>query len=331
MFDNRRPIDISGLERPLLLVVIDTEEDFDWDAEPRRDATRVDSMTFIHRVQEIFDEYGIRPCYVADYPIADHWSSASVLKEIHDTGRCEIGAHLHPWVCPPYSEPLTRANMYPGNLEAALELEKLARLASRIEEVFGQRPTSYKAGRYGFGPATASALERLGFNVDLSICPAYNHGSDGGPDYSREAARPFWFGEGGRLLEIPLTAGFVGWAGRARRSVYNFGSRLEKLKAPGVLSRLGVVDRLVLSPEGFTPAEHSKLTRFLLKEGVRTFTWSFHSPSVVPGNTPYVHTDRDLSRFLDSFRRYFDFFFGDLGGATATPRELRTRLEQPGC
>lgn len=331
MFGERRLADTSGLAAPVLLVVIDTEEDFDWDAPPQRENTQVDSMAGMHRVQEIFDEYGVRPCYVVDYAIADQHSSARVLREFLDAGRCEIGAHLHPWVNPPFVEPLSRANMFPGNLEPDVEAEKLAVLAARIEEAFGTRPVSYKAGRYGFGPATRATLERLGFEVDLSICPAFDHGADGGPDFSTEDVVPFWFGADARLLAIPLTASFVGWAGPAGRSLHHFATRLERIKLPGIFSRLNLVDRLVLSPEGYSPPEHRKLTRALLGRGVRTFTWSFHSSSAMPGPAPYVRSEADLARFLDSFRRFFDFFLGELGGVAMTPRELRAQLESSRC
>lgn len=331
MFGNRKAADVSILNHPALVVVVDTEEDFDWGAEPRRENSRVDSIEFVYRVQAIFDSYDVRPCYVVDYPVVDQSSSKGVLKEISDSGRCEIGAHLHPWVTPPYVEPLSRRNMYPGNLEPAVELEKLARLALRIEEAFGLMPKSYKAGRYGFGPSTAVALEQLGFEVDLSICPAFDHGADGGPDFSGELTSPFWFGQARRLLEIPLSSAFVGWAGPARRPLYSIGSQFEKLKVPGILSRLGAVDRLMLSPEGFSHAEHRALTKSLLAAGVRTFTWSFHSSSVMPGSNPYVRDKSDLSKFLDSFRRYFDFFLGELGGVATTPSGLRTQLEHTAC
>src|SRR5258708_31377344 len=49
----------------------------------------------------------------------------------------------------------------------------------------------------------------------------------------------------------------------------------------------------------------------------------YHSPSLVPGNTPYVTTARDLATFLDQLDRYFDFFTGELGGEPATPDDIR--------
>ncbi len=45
---------------------------------------------------------------------------------------------------------------------------------------------------------------------------------------------------------------------------------------------------------------------------------------MAPGNTPYVRTEADLDRFLDTLDGYFDFFMADLGGQPATPGEIRT-------
>ena len=55
-----------------------------------------------------------------------------------------------------------------------------------------------------------------------------------------------------------------------------------------------------------------------------------HIPSVVPGHTPYVRNDDDLRRFLDMFRRYFDYFLGTLEGVATTPTQLRAELETLG-
>ena len=86
------------------------------------------------------------------------------------------------------------------------------------------------------------------------------------------------------------------------------------------------MERIHLSTEGSTVKENIRLTRWLHTRGERVFTMSFHSPSVVPGCTPYVGSEAELTDFLDSFRRYFDYFFGELGGVTMTPLELRDHL-----
>jgi hypothetical protein len=328
MLQQSRHIRWPASQRPMLLTVIDTEEEFDWDRPVDRRSTGVNAMRSIGRIQSIFDSYGITPCYVVDYPVASRPEGSSPLREIYQSGRCEIGAHLHPWVNPPYDEPLTPRNTFPGNLSADLERAKLETLVRAIETAFGARPTIYKAGRYGVGPNTAAILEGLGFEVDLSICPPVDYRTSGGPDFRGFSPEPYWFGS--ELLEIPITGAFVGWARRAWR-LYDVAvwRPLRGARLAGLLSRARAVDRLMLSPEGFTPEEHRRLTMSLLRGGVRTFTWSLHSPSTKPGCTPYVRNEADLRRFLDTFRRFFDFFFGELDGMATTPGQLKRQLETP--
>lgn len=327
ILNSKQAIQLEKDQSPQLIVVIDTEEEFDWNKPVDRSSTSVASMQYINRVQDIFDEYGIKPCYVIDYPIASQREGYQQLVEIFKDKRCEIGAHLHPWVTPPEIEDLKPINTYPGNLEKSLEHEKLKNLTEVIQQKFDFQPTIYKAGRYGFGANTEVILKQLGYQIDLSYCPSFNHGLDGGPDYSDAHAEPFWFDDDKKLFEIPLSASFVGIAGRASKGLFNLAQNYKKIKLPGILSRLGVVDRLVLSPEGYTHEEHVKITRFLYHKGVRTFTWSFHSPTVMPGTTPYVNNEHDVERFLDSFHQYFDFFFNTMNGVATTPTLLKNKLE----
>ncbi len=325
--DSKQAIPFERDLPPQLIVVIDTEEEFDWNKPVDRNATSVVAMQYINRVQDIFDQYGITPCYVIDYPIASQQDSYPHLREILNDGRCEIGAHLHPWVTPPETEVLLPVNTYPGNLQQSLEYEKLNNLTQVIEQNLDMRPTIYKAGRYGFGANTEAILKQLGYQIDLSFCPSFDHGSDGGPDYSAAHAEPFWFDGEKTLLEIPVTGSFVGSAGAASRGLFNLAQGYKKLKVPGILSKLGIVDRLVLTPEGYTNKEHVKITQFLYHKGVRTFTWSFHSPTVMPGTTPYVENEQDVKKFLDSFHQYFEFFFTTMGGVATTPTLLKNTLE----
>ena len=64
----------------------------------------------------------------------------------------------------------------------------------------------------------------------------------------------------------------------------------------------------------------------LLRDGLTMFSLTFHSPSVVPGHTPYVRSHADLSTFLKTIERYFEFFFGELGGQPSTPERFRQDL-----
>jgi hypothetical protein len=325
---DRRPARLPADHPPVLVVVIDTEEEFDWSAPFDRSQTGVEAMHDVGLGQALFDEFDIKPCYVIDYPIATQETGWRPLKEIQDDGRCEIGAHLHPWVSPPHVEEVNATNSYPGNLPKGVEEEKLRRLAEAIESRFERRPRTYKAGRYGFGPNTTAALELLGFENDCSPAAGFDLSGDGGPNWARHSPDPAWFGTGGKLLSIPTTGGFVGSLARVGAGLHDLSHRppLANLRLPGILSRLGALERLMLSPEGYRFEHLERLTRSLQARGTRVFSFSFHSPSLRPGCTSYVRTETDRQDFLAVCRQYFDFFLGALGGVSLTPAELRGRF-----
>jgi hypothetical protein len=313
-------------DTPLLMVLIDTEEEFDWSKPLARDNTGTATIAAQSRAHRVFERYGIRPIYTIDYPVAE--TGFAPLKELHQDGLCDIGAHLHPWVNPPHDEAVTNANSYPGNLAPALERDKLGRLTDLIEQRFGHRPTVYKAGRYGVGPATAETLEGLGYEIDTSVVPESDFRADEGPDFRVCGARPYWFGRTRRLLEIPMTVGFVGGLAGAGNEVYR---RLRsglgmRFHLPGVFSRLGLFERIRLTPEGQSFEELRRLTGAMVASGHRVFSFTYHSPSLEPGHTPYVRDRADLDRFLDCFDRYVDYFKHELGGRPATPGEIKASL-----
>lgn len=313
--------------KPTLFVIVDTEEEFDWHAPFSRDNTDVRAMRHVERLQRILSPYRARPTYVIDYPVATKPDGYLPLRDIHSSGAADIGAHLHPWVNPPLTEDVVPRNSFAFRL-GKLEADKLRVLRDAIAETFGMSPAVYKAGRYGFGETTAAALEDLGFDVDISINPRMNFAGQGGPDFSFFDTRPFLFGRTRRLLEIPCSTDYVGIAGERGRVLHTFADQdaLRKLRLVGVLSRLGVVNRVMLTPEGHTIDEMKALTRALISRGVRTLSLTMHSPSLTSGCTPYVRTEQQLGQFLDRIREYCDFFFSEVGGVASTPAEFFTRL-----
>jgi len=322
-FEGHAPVEIDPERRPTLSVVVDTEEEFDWSKGFFREKTSVRHLEHIVRVQRIFDEFDIRPTYVVDYPVATQPEGTLPLKEIHDSGRAEIGAHVHPWVNPPFEEELSSRHSFPGNLGRDLEARKLAALGDAIETAFGSRPTVYRAGRYGIGPFTGAILEEQGFEVDLSVCPRVDYRRYGGPDFRAWSPEPFWFGQRRRLLEIPRSCGHMGWLGSHAHVL----SRVKNPYARGILSRTGAFAWSVLSPEGAPLPELRKFTRHLWRRGLRLFVFDFHSPSIEPGHTPYVWTDMELQAFLDNCRRYFEFFLTEMNGVPNTPLQIKRELE----
>jgi hypothetical protein len=315
---------------PLLLVVIDTEEEFDWTRPHSRENTSVTAMAAQGKAQEIFASHGITPTYVVDYPVASSPAAVEALRTFSEPGHCRIGAHLHPWVNPPHSEPVNAYNSYPGNLPNALEREKLAILTRAITEAFGIRPLVYKAGRYGVGPATAQTLEDLGYLIDVSVVPFTSFAADGGPNFSTAAFHPSWFGSNCDLLEIPLSCGFYGLLRSIGPALFPYvsGDAGMRFRLPGILARSGLLERIRLTPEGVDLAANIRLARSLHYQGCRVFSFTYHSPSLVPGMTPYVRSEQQLLEFLRTMDRFFAFFRKELGGRPSEPIEIYNLLRQ---
>ena len=315
---------------PHLFVVVDTEEEFNWSAPFARENVSVTAIDEVGRLQDVLRPYGIKPTYVIDYPVAATPSSATRLSDFCRRGECEIGAHLHPWVNPPYTEPLGLRTSYACNLGVDLEREKISRLKDAIHDGLGVTARVYKAGRYGFGTTTAEVLESLSFDVDVSVNPHMDFTGDGGPSFEGFEPVPSSFGRTRRLLEVPCTTAFTGAARRVGPGLHRAASAkwLEPFRAVGVLSRSGLLNKVMLSPEGSTYEEMEAVTGSLYRDGVRTFSLTFHSPSLKPGCTPYVRTAGERDAFLATIDRYCRYFLDRLGGVPGTPATLYDRLRE---
>jgi phosphatidylinositol alpha-1,6-mannosyltransferase len=327
LFPNIEPIRPRP-ERPVLCIVVDAEEEFPW-GHPisARNNTTV-SIRHQKWAHEIFSCYDAKPTYLVTYPIASDPSASSVLREYLADGQCDIGAQLHPWVTPPFDSGTDERLSFPGNLPVAEEREKIRRLCGAIGDSFGLRPTAYKAGRYGLGPNTAALLEEEGFMVDTSLIPRTSYAELGGPNFSDFDYRPFWFGNRRRLLELPVTRALTGLLARRMPSLYAVTERrfAAAIRARGLLARGRLLERITLSPEGSDLGAMCRLCRTMLERGERILTLSYHSPSLQPGNTPYVRDQRDLAVFLDRLSGFLSFFRDVLGGEILTLRSLHDRL-----
>lgn len=307
---------------PALFVVVDTEAAFDWSGPFRVSDTNVASVGAQGLAQGIFGDMGIRPIYVVDYPVASQPEGYEPLRKIFEARQCVIGAHLHPWTTPPLEEAVNDFNSYQCNLEPALEIRKIAVLKDQIERSFGAAPLFFKAGRYGVGPRTFQALSAMGFAVDLSIMPLADFRADGGPDFRDTRAMPYAAQD--NLLSLPMTRGQMGLltptSARVHRIIQS--PALKAIKVPGILARLNLVNTVTLTPEGISAEEQIGLIRALFARGTRHFVLHYHSPSLVPGNTPYVRSQADLAAFLRRIEAVCRFFIDDLGGLAGNPADL---------
>jgi hypothetical protein len=315
-------IDIETDRPPTLHVVVDTEAEFDWNGPFRRDLLSVTAIDRVRDAQAIFDQFGIRPIYMVDYPVATDDRALEALRPILARRGAVVGAHLHPWTTPPFIEPLSVENSFAGNLDRDVEAAKLDTMLQAVAHGFHTLTPFYKAGRYGFGKNTAGLLAARGVRADFSLLPETNLARHGGPNFHHIKAGAYKVAAQ-ELLSVTMTRVVAG----SLKSLPGLGPVLDGKNAVerGVRSafaRLGWLERLTLSPEGMSAADQIRLLQKEWLQGRRVFVLHFHSPSLAPGHTPYVRTEEERRNFLFNLRDVCTFFFTTLGGLPGRPQDL---------
>jgi hypothetical protein len=298
------------------MLFVDTEEEFDWNAPFSRTGHGVTALDGMARGQAWFAGAGVKPVYVTDYPVIDSDAAADMMGRWLADGAADIGAHLHPWVNPPHVEQVTAANSYVGFLPEAVEKAKLEALCQRIADRFGARPIAYRAGRYGVGPNSARLLEEAGFRLDSSVRSRFDYSAQHGPDFQGLSQNPYWAGPRRSLVELPLSTAFVGLLRGGGERLYRAAQGMGPMA--GVLSRVRMLSRVPLTPEGIPAADAIRAIDVLIEEGVRVLNFSFHSPTLEPGHTPYVRNEADLTAFY----RWWDVVLGHLARRNILPATL---------
>ena len=283
-------------------IFVDTEEEFDWSKPRSRDSIATSHIKFLPEFQRLADSIGVKPCYLIDYPVADNAESAATLAAMLADGNCTTGTQLHAWVNPPFDEEVTTFNSFAGNLPPELERAKLEALTNRIVDAVGVRPTVYRAGRYGIGPNSAGILSSLGYAMDVSIRPQFDYSHEGGPDFGKFDPRPFWAGPGLKLIEMPLGVAYTGFLRRFGRLLYARANARQR----SILSRGGLLSRVALTPEDMPVIDVKNAIDALIGDGIQCLSFSFHSPSIVPGHTPYVQNSAQLSDFYRWWEKIID-------------------------
>src|SRR5262249_10139721 len=148
---------MTGRRSVAFTISVDTEED-NWT--PAINGVTLRNIGQIPRLTALFDQLGVRATFFTTFQVARDPGAAAIMRTVQESGRAEIGAHLHPWNTPPLSGLEWERDMlcsYP----AAEQLRKLRVLVDTIQEQIGGRIESFRAGRFGVGTDTIVSLAKL--------------------------------------------------------------------------------------------------------------------------------------------------------------------------
>ncbi|HEX6885040.1 MAG TPA: hypothetical protein VF530_16815 [Planctomycetota bacterium] len=324
--------------RPLLALTIDVEEDMPgWRIAAPLAARNV---TALPRLAELCARLGVQPTYLCTHPVVTLPEPAAILRALAAEGGCELGTHLHPWTTPPYGEVPGRAGderlhaYYLSELPAERFRAKLEVLHTAVGALAGTEPRSFRAGRFGLGPAALRELVALGYTVDTSVTPLAEHTADGGPDFRAAPERPYRpsgddvcaHGEL-PIVEIPVSIGLTRRLPRALRRAYVHLPRALRLR--GLLSRdhLGWVDFAWLYPVRFGLSEMQAVARNLVAERTPILNVFLHSSELYPGVSGRVDTAADVEGVFARLEGLLAFCRTELGAEPVTLSVAARALE----
>ncbi|MHB8481171.1 MAG: polysaccharide deacetylase family protein [Nitrospiria bacterium] len=298
-----------------LIVTVDVEED-NWGAfDPVKNTLK--NIEMIPELQGMFDRYHVRPTYLINYPVAVDARSISILGTILEGGKCEIGTHCHPWNTPPFEEIINERNSMICNLPPDLQFRKLQSLTEMVNQNFNISPVSFRAGRWGISKEMPIFLEKLGYKVDSSITPFTNWTKHYGPNFYGIALNPYYFNpenlfkpvSDGRMLEVPASIGFVQSNHKAANLIVEMLRKplIKHFRLIGLFDRLGLLQKVWLSPEQSDSGNMITLTRRLIQRKAPLINLFFHSPALQPGLTPYVRNQEEKLRFIKTIEKFLAY------------------------
>jgi hypothetical protein len=237
------------------------------------------------RLHPLFERLGAKPTYLLSPELL---RDAAVVERLRGLRGCELATHLHGELAEPgaFEPDVTDAVQrdYPPEVERA----KLAWLTGAFRDAFGRAPASFRAGRFGLGPATLGILEDLGYAVDSSVTPHVDW-SDVSPGlsfvdapaqpYHPDRSHPARRGTS-PLLEVPVTT-----RRRALQGVPWLGKHVEaRWLRP---TRTSGEDMVAIAREAIADGNGERPV---------VLNAMFHNVEVVAGVSPYAATEDDARR-----------------------------------
>ncbi len=106
-------------------------------------------------------------------------------------------------------------------------------------------------------------------------------------------------------MELPLTTVYWGLLRQLGHWLYPALWRTPRLR--GALARIGMLERIPLTPEGVTLEEAVRGIDIAIDDGLPLLVFSFHSPSLSPAYTPYVRDEAGVDVLYDWWREVFAY------------------------
>jgi hypothetical protein len=272
----------------------------------------------------------LKPTYLTNFEMATCPDFQEFGLDLIKRRTGEIGMHLHAWHSPPLV-PLTVDDYthHPYLIEypESVMQEKIGYMTELLEETFGVKMTSHRAGRWSFNALYARMLHAKGYLVDCSITPHVSHKHHlgdpkqaGGTDYSNFPTMPYLIDlediskpENSALLEVPVTI--------VPESNYALTMMHASLRQGSILGR--GFKRLFpplhwLRPNGRNIKAMLRILKQAHAEKRDCVEFMLHSSELMPGGSPRFPRDKDIASLYHDLETLFSTASKVCKGATLT-------------
>jgi hypothetical protein len=301
---------------PSFLITVDTEGDNLW-KRPRSITTR--NTEFLPRFQRLCEKYRMKPTWLANWEMAVWPPFQDLGRSVIAAGTGEVGMHLHAWNSPPIVE-LTgddhRHHPYLVEYPRSVIREKIKVMTDVLENVFGTKMLSHRAGRWSFNEIYAQALIEHGYRVDCSVTPHVswqgckgNPEGNGGTDFSHFPEQAYLVDPqnirspgNSTLLEVPLSVRPV-----SRGRTVTEATRLANAISPlaGRIARRLFPPTARLMPNGRNRDAMIELIDEAFFEGRDYVEFMLHSSELMPGGSPTFATRARIDRLYRDIELLF--------------------------
>ena len=312
------------------LITIDTEGDSAW-ARPRVIETR--NAEYLGRFQTLCERHGFKPTYLTNYEMALSPAMHELGLEVIRRGTGEIGMHLHAWNSPPL-QPLTPDDLHhqPFLIEYpdAVLRQKVRFLTDLLEQRFGTKMLSHRAGRWSFDARYARALVECGYIVDCSVTPTVSWrkylgdpARQGGTDYRDFPSAAYFMDL--EFIDRPGTSALLELPMSIRR-----GRRRWARHLPDLAERVPIVGAKLskshwLRPLRGGPAPMLELVSAAVAVDAPYLEFMLHSSEFMPGANPTFISPADIDALYADLEQLFETVSRHYAGATLTEYAQRVR------
>jgi hypothetical protein len=227
---------------------------------------------------------------------------------LHGIDGADFGTHLHGEFAESSEHIPDATNEFQRDYSPDVERSKLTLLTQLFRDRFDRAPETFRAGRFGIGPASVGILQDLGYRVESSVTPHMRWDSAGAPGLSFVGAptQPYHpdpanaAREGtSTLWEVPVTIRPRFEHGALRNLPRAVARHIEpRWLRPTKMSGASLVE-LAKDEIAGSRAARPKRPVFL--------TCMFHNVEITPGTSPYAQSEAQAANIIKNLAGLLTF------------------------